>query len=128
MRILFFALFLFSAVLIQAQEDISKYLYDLPDIQFEKIDPLDDGYSSYLLMIKQPIDHNDLTKGHFQQKVYLNHLGLDQLNVMATEGYAANRNRPPSNINASRLALAENLYLHIRTSLSFQPVHYILIG
>ncbi len=93
MRILFITLLLACSFLTQAQEDISKYLYDLPDIQFEKIDPIDDGYSSYLLMIKQPIDHNDLTKGHFQQKVYLNHLGLNQINVMATEGYAANRNR-----------------------------------
>lgn len=93
MRLFPVLFFLFISLGIQAQEDISKYLYDLPDIQFEKITALSKDFTSYELKIKQPIDHNDLSKGHFQQKVYLNHRGLNQLNVMATEGYAANSNR-----------------------------------
>lgn len=93
MRLVPILFFLCISIIIQAQEDISKYLYDLPDIQFEKIAALSNGFSSYELKVKQPIDHNDLSKGHFQQKVYLNHRGIDQLNVIATEGYAANRNR-----------------------------------
>jgi hypothetical protein len=93
MKLLRIALFLCFAINLQAQEDISKYLYDLPDVRFEKIDAIEKGYSSYLLMIKQPIDHFDLSKGHFQQKIFLNHKGIDQLNVIATEGYSASRNR-----------------------------------
>ena len=93
MRLFQIIFFLFFTIAIQAQEDITKYLYDLPDIQFEQIDPIGKGYTSYLLMVKQPIDHKDLSKGHFKQKVFLNHKGIDQINVIATEGYAASRNR-----------------------------------
>lgn len=93
MRFIQIVFFLFLTIITQAQEDISKYLYDLPDVQFEKITPISEGYTSYLLMVKQPVDHKNLSKGHFKQKVYLNHRGMDQLNVLATEGYAASRNR-----------------------------------
>ncbi len=42
----------------------------------------------YELRIKQPIDHNNLTQGYFEQRVFLNHKGFDKKMLMATEGYA----------------------------------------
>jgi hypothetical protein len=46
----------------------------------------------YKIMVKQPIDHSDKTKGFFTQKVYLTHRDFDKPTVMVTEGYTANRN------------------------------------
>ncbi len=41
----------------------------------------------YQLTIKQPVDHNDTTKGYFYQQVHLIHRGFSKPMVMETEGY-----------------------------------------
>ena len=41
----------------------------------------------YLLLVKQPIDHNDPAKGYFFQQVMVRSRGFDRPTVMETEGY-----------------------------------------
>lgn len=75
------------------QIDLERALFDLKGVSFEKINTAKGFESSYLLSIKQPIDHNDASKGHFYQKVYLNHKNMDSPTVLVTEGYSRSTNR-----------------------------------
>lgn len=86
------AVVLFFSLNTNAQ-DIEKLLFELPDVIFEKVDSRYDTAIVYELKVKQPIDHKDLSKGSFYQKVFLTHMGFDRPNVIVTEGYSCIRNR-----------------------------------
>ena len=73
--------------------NIEELLRDLPDVEFTKIDTPENFIAAYELRIKQPIDHADLSKGFFFQKVYLSHKAVSLPTVMITEGYTATQNR-----------------------------------
>ena len=68
-------------------QNIEDLLFELPDIIFHKIESNADYGQSYELRIKQPIDHNDHSKGYFHQKVYFTHKGYDKPSVIITQGY-----------------------------------------
>ena len=85
-------LFLILSFSISAQEKrIESTLSEIPDITYEKINGVD-AYESYVLHVKQPIDHSNPSKGFFRQKVYLSHKGFEKLTVLVTAGYDVNRN------------------------------------
>ncbi|MFT5279200.1 MAG: hypothetical protein ACI9P8_000834, partial [Bacteroidia bacterium] len=75
------------------QNEIQTALFELPDVSFEEIKTPDDFESAFELKIKQPIDHQDPSKGYFHQKAFLSHRGFDKTNVMVTEGYQRTKNR-----------------------------------
>ena len=68
-------------------------LFEQPDVIFKKIDTNDTFEATYELRVKQPLDHEDVSKGFFYQKVFLNHKGFDQPTVIVTEGYQRTKNR-----------------------------------
>ena len=71
-----------------AQKDLLiQKLYELPDIAFEEIENVSDFEATFVLSVKQPLDHSDPSKGYFHQKVYLTHRGFDRPTVLVTEGY-----------------------------------------
>lgn len=74
-------------------QNISEQLFNLPDVIFKKaLTPV--GYeAAYELKVRQPLDHNDKTKGYFYQRVFLSHAGFDEPTVMVTNGYANSRNK-----------------------------------
>jgi hypothetical protein len=80
-------------VQLNSQSQLEKSLFDLCDLRFEKIETAEGFEASYKLMVKQDIDHTDKSKGHFYQKVYLNHKAFDAPTVQITEGYNRNSNR-----------------------------------
>ncbi|MFA6340588.1 MAG: S28 family serine protease, partial [Bacteroidales bacterium] len=43
----------------------------------------------YRIRIRQMVNHNDITYGFFEQRVFLMHAGFDRPTVLVTEGYAA---------------------------------------
>ncbi len=88
LSILLFSNFAFAQV-----TDLEKKLYNLPDVIFKKIDTPKGFESAYQLMIKQPLDHDDASKGFFYQKVFLSHLSYDAPTVIITEGYENPANR-----------------------------------
>ena len=47
----------------------------------------------FTIMVKQPIDHKDTTKGFFWQRLHLSHKCLNRPVVFVTEGYYAKYNR-----------------------------------
>jgi hypothetical protein len=90
--------FLFSIAFVcsisaYSQSDLEKKLFEFCDVMFEKIETAKGFEASYKLMIKQPLDHNDASKGSFYQKVYLNHRNVDSTTVQITEGYNRSSNR-----------------------------------
>jgi PS-10 peptidase S37 len=69
------------------EAELEKALFNLPDLQFKKYSKPTDKYLKYELKIKQPLDHNDPSKGYFFQSAVLTHKGFSRPTVMETEGY-----------------------------------------
>ena len=86
-------LLLFLSISGHAQKNqIKDDLNLLPEVTYQQISNTADYNSNYVLKVKQPIDHNDPSKGFFNQKVYLSHKSFDQPTVLVTAGYQANNN------------------------------------
>ncbi|PID69013.1 MAG: hypothetical protein CR989_03695 [Flavobacteriales bacterium] len=84
--------FLLSGLIASSQnDDLELKLFNLPDVVFEKLENKD-NLTSYLLKIKQPLDHTDSAKGYFYQRAYLTHVGFNHPMVMITEGYNRDSN------------------------------------
>jgi hypothetical protein len=92
-RVFLFSLLFLLVSSTRAQNSaIEISLFELPDVVFKPIE-VPEGYrAAYELRIKQPIDHNDLSKGYFYQRAFLSHKGFDKPMVMVTEGYDQPRN------------------------------------
>jgi len=75
-----------------SQDDIQLDLFELPDVIFKEIETPEGYQSAYELKIKQPIDHNNPSNGHFYQRVWLSHKDYDSPTVLITNGYGADRN------------------------------------
>jgi len=101
-------------VCLNAQTNQLKWqLFELPDVIFEQIDTPEGFDQAYKLMIKQPIDHKNLSKGHFYQKAYLSHVSVDNPTVIITEGYNRNRNRVyelSTLLNANQIDVEHRFY------------------
>ncbi|MEO6252642.1 MAG: S28 family serine protease [Ferruginibacter sp.] len=93
-RILFPTAILFLSISLWAQtaeeKKLERALYDLPDIAFKKLSEPGDPKLRYMLRVKQQLDHNDISKGFFYQRVEFIHIGFDRPVVMNTQGYALN--------------------------------------
>jgi hypothetical protein len=72
---------------------IEEQLFALPDVIFKSIDTPEGFESAYELQVKQPIDHDNPTRGYFYQRVYLSHRSFDAPTVIITEGYDRSFNR-----------------------------------
>lgn len=96
MKKYFFTLLFLAAVLhvaVAQTEIFEDQLYELPDVIFTKIETAKDYESSYELKIKQPLDHEDSSKGYFYQRAFLSHKGYDRPTVIITQGYSRTENK-----------------------------------
>ncbi|MCA0932509.1 hypothetical protein LCM02_08600 [Lutimonas saemankumensis] len=93
-KYIFTLLFIVAGMkLTSAQEPVFEdLLYQLPDVIFTEIKTAKDYEASYELKIKQPLDHDDPSKGHFYQRAFLSHKGYDRPTVIITQGYTRTRN------------------------------------
>jgi len=73
-------------------KSIEKILSKIQDIQFTKTSNLYGYQSSFLLLVKQPVDHNNPDGEYFTQRVWVSHLDFDRPVVIITEGYNNNYN------------------------------------
>ena len=76
----------------QGQSDIELDLFEMPDVIFKKIDTPENYKAAYELRIRQPLDHDDHSKGYFYQRVYFSHRGYDRPTAIITNGYGRNSN------------------------------------
>jgi len=103
---------LFLANLLSAQ-NIREQLFNLPDIMFENVlTPV--GYEgTYELKIRQPLDHNNPSKGYFYQRAFLSHAGFDEPTVMVTNGYATPGNQisePAELLGANQISIEHRYF------------------
>ena len=95
MKKMFLLITFFSALvhLTYAQShNFENLLFNLPDVIFKKIEIPDSFEFAYELKIRQPLDHFDLSKGFFYQKVFLSHKAFDRPTVINTAGYSKRKN------------------------------------
>ncbi|MFT5009575.1 MAG: hypothetical protein ACI9EA_000262 [Pseudomonadales bacterium] len=68
-------------------------LTNLEGVTAERIESQNEFYNyMFELQIEQPVDHFDVSKGTFKQKVYLSHLDFNKPMVMYLNGYTAGSN------------------------------------
>lgn len=110
-KIILLIIGIFSISNINSQS-IEQKLFELPDIIFKELKPINSSTKVFELLVKQPLDHFDLSKGYFYQKAYLSHIGFNNPNVIVTAGYNVNRNRiyePTELLNANQI-IVEHRY------------------
>jgi hypothetical protein len=70
---------------------------------------------SWIIMVRQPLDHQHPELGSFPQRVILSHLGFDEPVVMITEGYSAGKETGPDYLNElCPLLYANQLFIEHR--------------
>ncbi len=110
---LFVGLFLSRPSWAQTSDEVEKYLFDLPGVQFEAIPAPKMFESAWELMVQQPLDHEHPEKGSFRQKVYVSHFESDRPLVLITEGYNRGRNYTSelaSAIGANQVVVEHRFY------------------
>ena len=106
----------FFSISISAQSNeekkLERALYDLPDVAFKKISEPGDPNLKYMLRVKQQLDHNDISKGFFYQRVEFTHIGFNRPVVMNTQGYALNfgKNEIQLSLNANYLNIEHRFF------------------
>jgi len=110
----FLALILLQPFLFAGTEEkkLEQLLFELPDLSFSKISKPEDPYLKYMLKIKQPLDHQDASKGYLYQRVVLTHHGFDRPAVMSTQGYELNyaKNELELSLNANHLNIEHRFF------------------
>jgi len=82
--------------------DLAEQLSRLPGCTVEEI-PAADGYQrSFIIDIRQPLDHDKPHGEKFTQRVFLNHRSLGSPFVMHTSGYSVKPERPDELTNMLR--------------------------
>ena len=81
---------LLSSQNIEAQFDILTQLKKaLPNAEFEELDNGHHFSREFIIMLEQPLDHNNPSAGTFQQRLFLAHYDFNEPMLMVTEGYSA---------------------------------------
>ena len=92
-RFVFFFIFLFVTVItfaqVKALEDFMKSQPAIKSVEFIRGNRFFNG--TYKIMIRQPLDHSDTTKGFFLQRVFVADKGIDNTVLLIDEGYAGDR-------------------------------------
>lgn len=72
------------------QGDISSKLLKIdPTISIQKLVAANHFSEELIIMIDQPLDHNDPSKGSFKQRIFFAHYDVNAPMLLVTEGYAA---------------------------------------
>lgn len=70
-----------------AQTSIKEKLNKIEGLRISEIYAKEGFTACFKILIKQPIDHSDTTKGFFYQKIYLSHKSVDKPMMMSINGY-----------------------------------------
>ncbi len=92
---------------------LEKKLYELPDVIFSQLNTPPGFMAAYELAVRQPLDHKDISKGFFYQRVFLSHRGFEKPVVFVTEGYeqpGIYRNELTSLLNANQIEVEHRFF------------------
>ncbi|RPJ75344.1 MAG: hypothetical protein EHM20_09100, partial [Alphaproteobacteria bacterium] len=103
---------LFVSIHLEGQ-DIKNDLFELPDVIFKELVATKPSEKLYELKIKQPIDHENPSKGYFFQRAFLSHININNPVVMVTSGYSQRRPYPTELselLNANQLSIEHRYF------------------
>jgi hypothetical protein len=104
----FIFVFLLVSVIAFSQ-DIEIFMNQQPQIVEIKTIPGNEFFTkTYQIMVRQPLDHNDTTKGFFLQRVFVADKAKENPVVLGTEGYGAAYAAMPRYINELSTMLNAN--------------------
>jgi hypothetical protein len=93
-------LFISLLISIVSVAQLSQFLESQPEIKaIEKIIGNNFFNETWKIMIRQPVDHNDTTKGFFLQRIFVADKGKKNAVLLITEGYGAEYAGHPRYIN-----------------------------
>ncbi len=94
------------------EKKLERALFDLPNVSFTKVSKTNDTFLQYMLKIKQPLDHNDISKGFIYQRVILTHHGFTNPTMMQTQGYELyfGKNELETALNANHLNIEHRFF------------------
>ncbi len=96
----FVFLFLFSIATFAQLATLDEFLYSQKAIKSVELIPGNSFFNStYKIMLRQPLDHSDTTKGFFLQRIFVSDKGKTNTVLLITEGYGADRGSNPAYIN-----------------------------
>lgn len=102
-------LFISLLISIVSVAQLEPFLKSQPIIKsIEKITSNDFFNETWKIMVQQPIDHSDTTKGFFLQRVFVADKGKENAVLLITEGYEANYAASPRYINELSPMLQSN--------------------
>ncbi len=104
-----------------AQDDILfKLKKALPNASFEELDNGHHFKREFIIMLEQPLDHNDPSAGSFEQRLFLAHYDFDEPMLMVTEGYSAY----PRYYELSDMIMSNQLIIEYRFFGKSKPANY----
>jgi hypothetical protein len=93
-------LFISLLISLVSAAQLEQFLKSQPEIKSaEKITGNDFFNETWKIMVRQPLDHSDTTKGFFLQRVFVAGKAKENPVVLGTEGYGANYAASPRYIN-----------------------------
>lgn len=102
-------LFISLLISIVSFAQLEQFLKSQSEIKaIEKIPGNDFFNETWKIMVRQPLDHSDTTKGFFQQRVFVADKGKENAVLLITEGYSANYAASPRYINELTPMLQSN--------------------
>lgn len=88
---------------------LEQFLKSQPKIKSaEKIAGNDFFNETWKIMVRQPLNHSDTTKGFFLQRVFVAEKGSENAVLLITEGYSANYAASPRYLNELTPMLQSN--------------------
>ncbi len=100
MKKLQFFFILFIITLTSVAQNIEDFLKSQPVVKSIEVIPGNSFFNETLkIMVRQPLDHSDTTKGFFLQRVFVGDKGKSNPVLLITEGYGADRGANPRFIN-----------------------------
>ncbi len=102
-------LFISLLISVVSPAQIEEFLKSQPEIKrMEKIPGNDFFNKTWKIMVRQPIDHSDTTKGFFLQRIFVADKGKENAVLLITEGYSANYGASPRYLNELTPMLQSN--------------------
>jgi len=92
----------------------------LPGAEFTQLDNGHHFLEEYIIMLEQPLDHNDPSAGTFKQRLFLAHYNFKEPMLMVTEGYAAY----PRYYELSDMIMSNQLIIEYRFYGESKPSNY----
>ena len=112
-RIIFVLLLLLPIGLFAQDSELYKFLKAIPGAEVQKKDATSFA-EFYVVMLPQPVDHNNPSGAKFKQRIFVGHRGFDRPVVLETEGYGAQGVSPKTTVELTKLLDANQLFVEHR--------------